>query len=207
MTHTPPTRTADRRLHRLLLGCLAIVVAASVAGLGHPPGSSSTTSFGEILGGDHHSGLGEDDGVVRGDVTVFDDATPAVAELDPDLRRALRRAATAARKDGIELHVNSGWRSAAYQEELLRRAISTYGSRAAAARWVATPATSPHVSGDAVDIGKSDATAWLSAYGASYGLCQIYGNERWHFELRPDAVPHGCPPEYVDPTHDPRMRT
>ena len=26
-----------------------------------------------------------------------------------------------------------------------------------------------------------------------YGLCQIYGNEPWHYELRPDAVDHGCP--------------
>ena len=40
----------------------------------------------------------------------------------------------------------------------------------------------------------------------AYGLCQIYGNEPWHFELRPDAVDHGCPPTYADPTHDPRMQ-
>ena len=31
------------------------------------------------------------------------------------------------------------------------------------------------------------ATAWLSEHGAAYGLCQIYGNEPWHYELRPDA--------------------
>ena len=28
----------------------------------------------------------------------------------------------------------------------------------------------------------------------AYGLCQIYGNEPWHFELRPEAVEQGCPP-------------
>ncbi len=71
---------------------------------------------------------------------------------------------------------------------------------------MATPETSPHVSGDAVDIGPSDATAWLSEYGAAYGLCQIYGNEPWHFELRPEAIDHGCPPTYPDPTYDPRMQ-
>jgi zinc D-Ala-D-Ala carboxypeptidase len=81
-----------------------------------------------------------------------------------------------------------------YQDRLLREAIAEYGSEEQAARWVATPDTSLHVSGDAVDIGDSEATAWLSEYGAGYGLCQVYGNEPWHFELRPGAVDHGCPP-------------
>ena len=60
----------------------------------------------------------------------------------------------------------------------------------------ATPSTS----------GPADATAWLSAHGASYGLCQIYRNESWHYELRPDATSRGCPSMYADPTHDPRMQ-
>jgi hypothetical protein len=71
---------------------------------------------------------------------------------------------------------------------------------------VATADTSPHVSGDAVDIEPFEATAWLSEHGARYGLCQIYGNEPWHYELRPEAIDHGCPPMYADPTHDPRMQ-
>ena len=71
---------------------------------------------------------------------------------------------------------------------------------------VATPDTSAHVSRDAVDIGPSGAAAWLSEHGAEYGLCQIYGNEPWHYELRPEAIARGCPPTYSDPTHDPRMR-
>jgi LAS superfamily LD-carboxypeptidase LdcB len=139
-------------------------------------------------------------------VTVFDDETPALANLDPDLLGALRRAATDAAGDGVEFYVNSGWRSPAYQEQLLREAVSEYGSEAEAARWVATADTSPHVSGDAVDIGHDAATAWLSENGAEYGLCQIYRNEPWHYELRPEAIDHGCPPMYADPTHDPRMQ-
>jgi hypothetical protein len=71
---------------------------------------------------------------------------------------------------------------------------------------VATPNTSAHVSGDAVDIGPGKAAAWLSEHGATYGLCQIYGNEPWHYELRPEAIDHGCPVMYADPTHDPRMQ-
>jgi zinc D-Ala-D-Ala carboxypeptidase len=126
--------------------------------------------------------------------------------LDPDLVSALRRAAAAAAHDGIEFAIASGVRTPEYQEQLFREAVAKYGSEAEAARWVATPETSAHVSGDAVDISNSDATEWLSAHGAAYGLCQIYGNEPWHFELRSEAVDHGCPPMYTDPTHDPRMQ-
>jgi hypothetical protein len=146
------------------------------------------------------------DGAVPDGVTVFDDEIPAVANLDLDLLRALRQAATDAADDGVEFYVNSGWRSPEYQEQLLREAVAEYGSEKEAARWVATPNKSAHVSGDAVDIGPSDAAAWLSEHGAMYGLCQIYRNEPWHFELHPEAIDGRCPPMYADPTHDPRMQ-
>ena len=41
---------------------------------------------------------------------------------------------------------------------------------------------------------------------ALLGLCQIYGNEPWHFELRLETVDHGCPAMYSDTSHDPRMQ-
>ena len=161
---------------------------------------------GAVLRSDRGAPLGEADGAVPDGTTVFDDEIPGVANLDPALLSALRRAATDAADNGVQFVVDSGWRSAAYQEQLLDEAVRKYGSEAEAARWVATPGTSAHVSGDAVDIGPSEATTWLSAHGAEYGLCQIYGNEPWHYELRPEAVDHGCPPMYADPTHDPRMQ-
>lgn len=154
----------------------------------------------------HPRALGEADGAVPDGTTVFDDRIPGVANLDSALRGALRRAATDAADDGVELFVNSGWRSPEYQERLLLEAVSKYGSEEEAARWVAAPATSAHVSGDAVDIGPFAATAWLAEHGARYGLCRIYRNESWHYELRPEAIDRGCPPMYADPTHDPRMQ-
>jgi hypothetical protein len=66
----------------------------------------------------------------------------------------------------------SGWRSSEYQTQLHRAAVSEYGSRAEAARWVATAKRSAHVPGDAVDIGHFDATAWLSEHGANYGCAR-----------------------------------
>jgi zinc D-Ala-D-Ala carboxypeptidase len=168
--------------------------------------ASSSSSRVGVLGGEHRGALGEADGAVPDGTTVFDDGVPGVAKLDSDLLAALRRAATDAAHGGVELFVDSGWRSPEYQEQLFREAVSKYGSEQEAARWVATPNTSAHVSGDAVDIGPLDATAWLSEHGAEYGLCRIYGNEPWHYELRPEAIDHGCPPMYADPTHDPRMQ-
>lgn len=165
-----------------------------------PPPGSDVPHRGRI------GAVGEADGVVPAGVTIFDNDYPAVAKLNPALLKALRRAARSAARGGVEFYVNSGWRSPRYQDQLLRDAISTYGSAQEAARWVATVATSPHVSGNAIDIGRSDAAAWLSQHGATYGLCQIYRNEPWHYELRPAAVDRGCPALYADPTHDPRMQ-
>lgn len=144
-------------------------------------------------------------GIRRGR-TAADDGGPAVTNLDPDLRRALRQAAVDADNDGVRIVVNSGWRSPAHQRDLFHQAVATYGSRREAMRWVATVETSLHVSGDAVDIGPSAAMAWLARHGASYGLCRVYRNEPWHFELRPGAGEGGCPAMFADPTRDPRMR-
>ncbi len=167
--------------------------------------SPTAASPSEVRRSEHRGAHGEAGGAVPDGTTVFDDEIPGVANLDSDLLGALRQAANDAANDGVEFVVDSGWRSPEYQERLLDQAVVKYGSEAEAARWVATPNTSEHVSGDAVDIGPSAATAWLSEHGAQYGLCRIYGNEPWHFELRPEAGDQGCPAMYADPTHDPRM--
>jgi hypothetical protein len=202
------TTTGRIRIRRIRVAGL-LVVAAIAAALGYQllaSSSSTAASPFHVLRGEHRDALGEADGAVPDGTTVFDDEIPGVANLDPALLGALRQAAAHAASDGVELHVDSGWRSPRYQEHLLREAVSKYGSEAEAARWVATPDTSAHVSGDAADLGPSAAAAWLSGHGAAYGLCQIYGNEPWHYERRPDASDHGCPPMYADPTHDPRTQ-
>ena len=185
MSPSGPARIATRGIRSAILIAVAVGCTATFA----PP-----------------TALGETDGAVPEGVRVFDDDIPAVANLDPGLRRALRQAAMDAAKDGIEIVVKSGWRSREYQKHLLRDAIGKYGSEKAAARWVATPDTSAHVSGHAVDIGPSRATVWLSKRGADYGLCRIYKNEPWHYELRREATHDGCPSRYADPRHDPRMQ-
>jgi hypothetical protein len=218
VTPGEPARTTTRRIRirRIRVAGLLVVVAAIGATLGYLSlASSSSTaasttdvSRGEHrdLRGEHRGAPGEAESAVPDGATVFDDEIPGVANLDPDLLGALRQAATDAANDGVELVVDSGWRSPEYQNQLFREAVAKYGSEEEAARWVATAETSAHVSGDAIDVGPSAATAWLSEHGAEYGLCQIYRNEPWHYELRPEAIDHGCPPMYADPTHDPRMQ-
>jgi D-alanyl-D-alanine carboxypeptidase len=217
VTYSDPARTTTGRvrIRRLRVAGLLVVIAA-IAALGYqslasswPMASSSSTASSSrvgVLRREHRGALGEAGGALPDGTTVFDDEVPGVGRLDPGLLSALRRAATDAADDGVEFVVDSGWRSPAYQERLLREAVSKYGSEEKAARWVATPTASSHVSGHAVDIGPSHAAAWLSEHGAAYGLCQIYGNEPWHYELRPEAVDHGCPPMYSDPTQDPKMQ-
>ena len=150
--------------------------------------------------------LGEAGGAVPKGTTVFDEHVPGVANLDPALLEALRWATADAAAAGVAPVGDSGWRSPASPERLLHEAVWKYGSEEEAARWVATPTTSAHVSGDAVDIGPSHAAAWLSEHGAVYGLCQIYANEPWHYEVRSGAAGHGCPAMYADAAHDPRLQ-
>ena len=146
--------------------------------------------------------FGPDDGVVPDDEPVgVDSDVPAIARVNPELLAALREAADAAALDGQTIEVTSGWRSVAYQEELLAEAVATYGSEEAAREFVAPPTQSKHVTGDAVDIGPLDAQLWLMEHGADYGLCQTYANERWHFELA--TSPGGvCPEMSMDATGD-----
>ena len=125
-------------------------------------------------------------------LTPFDVQYPAVGRLDPPLLSAIQNAATAAAADGITMTITSGWRSPEFQQRLLDNAIQTYGSYAAARQYVQTPAASKHVTGEAVDVGGQGADQWLIANGSRFGLCQIYANELWHFELATDAAGR-CP--------------
>ena len=213
MSHHAPSRIRNRRIVWAALVLIAIIAAVlmMVGSLARSLGATSADAF----DGRSVDGLGtaiadgavtEADGAMPQGASAFDDEHPGVVNLDPDLLQALRDAASDAREDGIEFVVNSGWRSPEYQEQLLRDAVDDYGSAEEAARWVATADTSAHVAGSAVDVGSYDATDWLSEHGARYGLCPIYDNEPWHFELHPEAVDQGCPSKYFDPTEDPRMQ-
>src|SRR5262245_56551990 len=89
---TPPRRT---RVRSPTAASLLLVSAGLIA----------------VVAGQHRMTAGEADGVLPVGVTVFDETSPAVTNLDPDLLRALRRAAKDAAKYSVRIVVNSGWRS------------------------------------------------------------------------------------------------
>src|SRR3954451_17766650 len=162
MTDSERARSAHRPNSLILVAGLLIAIAAIAADIGYQSlassspttdaGPSSSTGASAIGRSPHGGPLGVADGVVPPRTTLFDDDVPGVANLDPALLGAMRRAARDAADDGVKFVVNSGWRSAAYEEQLRRAAIVKYGSEQEAARWVATSHTSAHVSGQAVDI-------------------------------------------------------
>ncbi len=117
-----------------------------------------------------------------------------VRNLDPALRHAILAAIYAARADGVQLDVNSGYRTPQHQEQLYQQAIVKYGSAQAARAWVLPPDESDHVSGRAVDVEPAAGIAWLETNDVRFGLCRKYANETWHFELLAPNIGQKCPP-------------
>ena len=202
-------RRAAALFATLVVALIAAVFVVQQALTGASASTSPPPQTGQVqqeapvkqAGADDDGRITAADGLIaEGRPAGVDDDVPAVTNLDPQLLAALRRAAAAASADGVELRINSGWRSREFQDRLLEDAVKKYGSAEEAARWVATADASEHVSGDAADIGPWKAADWLGRHGAAFGLCQIYGNEPWHFELRAKASAEGCPRMLRDPT-------
>ncbi|MGH3643049.1 MAG: M15 family metallopeptidase [Mycobacterium sp.] len=125
-------------------------------------------------------------------ISPFDVENPVVGLLDPSLANAIQEATKAAAADGVDVKLTSGWRSKGFQKRLFDDAVATYGSADVASQFVASPDVSMHVLGKAVDVGPTNADDWMIRNGARFGLCQIYANEIWHFELALDAQGN-CP--------------
>lgn len=126
-------------------------------------------------------------------LSPFDVANPIVGLLDPALLSAVQDATRKAAAENVDIRINSGWRSRGFQQRLFDDGVRSYGSVDAARQFVASPDTSKHVEGKAVDIAPVEADKWLIANGRQFGLCQIYANEIWHFELATDDQGR-CPP-------------
>lgn len=190
----PRRRTVGRlAIAAVILGLVAATggVVAHLSGVqaieGIAPPSDPLTFSGPV---------GEDDGVIP-DMSGFtiDTEIPAIAQLDPDLRAALAAATAAAAADDQPIYINSGWRSMRYQQQLFDEAVTLYASEEIARQFVATPELSAHTTGNAVDIETLDAQLWLQEHGYEFGLCQIFSNERWHFELA--TTPGGACPDML----------
>ena len=116
--------------------------------------------------------------------------------MNINVKNRFLAAQSEAKKEGINLVITSGFRTAERQEYLFNRAIQKYGSAKEASKWVLPPDKSHHPDGIALDInypGDPEDTKWLELNGYKYGLCRVYKNEWWHFE--PVIAPgETCPP-------------
>ena len=120
---------------------------------------------------------------------------PGTTNMQPAAATAFADAFAGARAAGLSPQIKSAWRSERYQQVLFDRAVTRYGSRAEAARWVLPPLASAHVKGYAIDVRPENVAAWLEDHGARYGVCRAYDNEWWHFEYVASST---CPPRKPD---------
>ncbi|MGH2950209.1 MAG: lytic transglycosylase domain-containing protein [Solirubrobacteraceae bacterium] len=93
--------------------------------------------------------------------------------MRPDVALAFDRMERAARDDGVQLLITSGYRSDAEQAELFRRNPDP--------RWVAPPGTSLHRYGTELDLGPPAAYGWLAANAERFHFVQRYEWEKWHY--------------------------
>lgn len=196
------------RLRNLLVAATAATIVVAIAGCSSPGIHAGAGSLGAApllpsAGSGSGSGsaqLGRDDGYIpTGETVALTDDVPAVTRLDPRLLDALDRAAAAAADRDVIFTLTDGWRSERYQQSLFDDAVQKYGSEDEASKWVKRGDESKHVRGEAVDIATADAMDWLSRFGGEYGLCQVYANEAWHFELTADGD-GVCPAQLPDGT-------
>ncbi|MBX5481744.1 MAG: D-alanyl-D-alanine carboxypeptidase family protein [Myxococcaceae bacterium] len=100
--------------------------------------------------------------------------------LRADAAKAFKKMVAAARRDGIHLYANSGFRSMAEQRYLYQLYLSGRGDTAA------PPGYSNHQGGVAMDIGGvggygTAAYRWLASHAAKYGFRNTVAGEFWHW--------------------------
>ena len=120
--------------------------------------------------------------------------------LDLNLRYRFLAAQAAAKKEGVQLKITSGFRTLSRQKYLFSQAMKKYGSYEKAAKWVAPAEVSHHPLGLAIDVNYPNdpiSAKWLEINGYKFGLCRIFENEWWHFE--PNIAPGWkCPKMFKD---------
>ena len=120
----------------------------------------------------------------------------AEKKLNPILEVRFKAAQAAAKSEGINLKIVSGYRTFARQQYLFDQAVKKHGSYQEASKWVAPPELSHHPLGLAIDVNypnEPDSAYWLEINGYKFGLCRVFKNEWWHFEGN-IAPGWKCPP-------------
>lgn len=95
--------------------------------------------------------------------------------IGADIADPFDRMVAAAQKAGVQLIINSGYRTHAEQQALWNAHPDP--------KWVARPGTSNHEKGQAIDFANvGNAWAWLKAHAGQFGF-KNYPPEPWHYSL------------------------
>lgn len=98
-------------------------------------------------------------------------------KLDASIADNFDAMVAAAKRDGVDLQIVSGWRSRQEQEVLYQKYLNGTGNLAA------KPGTSNHESGQAIDFKNTPgAFAWLKKNAEKFGLKNLPG-EPWHYSV------------------------
>ncbi|MCF8055851.1 MAG: M15 family metallopeptidase [Desulfocapsa sp.] len=124
--------------------------------------------------------------------------------LLPEARDTFQKMAETAKKAGIAMIIDSGYRSVRYQKKIYRRLMDKGKTFAEVARYVAPPGYSEHMLGLAVDFVPSNwhfvdnpVYQWLKEHGSTFGFNESYpeissDNRPWepsHWIFRPTISP------------------
>ena len=119
-----------------------------------------------------------------------------------DVKAAFSRMAEAAKQDSIDLIVDSGYRSASFQERIIRQRLEDGQNMQEVLTMVAPPGYSEHETGRAVDLVPSEALfasskiyLWLTENASRFGFRESYPEstadsiswEPWHWYYGPAA--------------------
>jgi len=123
----------------------------------------------------------QDTGYRDGDPFAITVVTVDGEKVERETANAYYTMAQAADGDGVQLSINSGFRTMAEQERLYACYVDCNCNDCNLA---AEPGYSNHQSGHALDLNTSAAgvLAWLNAHGAEFGFERTVPSEDWHWE-------------------------
>ena len=129
-------------------------------------------------------------GYLRGQRHVFDVVPlgPTAVEVEIGTARAFLAMRAAAGQAGVDLRLESGFRTVEQQQELYRAFKKGRGNKAA------RPGMSNHQSGRALDIAvgaEPGAFAWLESNAVLFGFKRTVANEPWHWEYVESPIARG----------------
>ncbi len=101
--------------------------------------------------------------------------------MRPDVAAGFDRLSAAARRSGLSVVVNSGFRSDAEQARLFAANPDP--------TWVAPPGRSLHRCATELDLGPAAAYGWLARNGHRFGFAQRYSWEPWHYGFTRGPAP------------------